>query len=357
MNILSRYLFKEFITYTAICELVFTGLYLIIHFFGRVDEFSEASLPTRVVISYFLYKVPIIFVHTLPVSTLIATIVVFSIMKKNNEITALKSGGIDILQLARPLLILGVFISTGLFLFSETIVPITSSKSYEIWRVKVRQKDPGRYFGRDQIWYKAQGAIYWIKRFDPKRGIMKRPCFYFFDDSFRLRQRIEAQQAVWKGNKWQAINGIIIKRTEEGYVSEIFQIMDLDIPERPEAFVQEELKPEELSYWQLKGFIQRIRAEGYDPTKYLVDLHIKIAFPFIVVIMILIGLPLTLKIQKGGAAVSVSAGIALAFLYLLVLGTCRALGFAGIFPPLLAAWLANGLFFFMGIYFLLRVPR
>ena len=158
-------------------------------------------------------------------------------------------------------------------------------------------------------------------------------------------------------NKWQAINGSIIKCTEEGYVSEIFQIMDLDIPERPEAFVQEELKPEELSYWQLKGFIQRIRAEGYDPTKYLVDLHIKIAFPFIVVIMILIGLPLTLKIQKGGAAVSVSAGIALAFLYLLVLGTCRALGFAGIFPPLLAAWLANGLFFFMGIYFLLRVPR
>ncbi len=357
MNIISRYLFNEFLRYAAICEILFTVLYLTIHFFGRVDEFSEASLPTHIVVSYFLYKIPTIIVHMCPISTLIATIVVFSIMKKNNEITALKSCGIDILQLARPLLVLAVFISAGLFFFSETVVPLTSSKSYEIWRVKVRKKDPGRYFGRHEIWYKAERGIYWIKKFDPKNGIMIRPSFYFFDDSFRLVRRVDSRRAIWKGDMWQAIDGFMLKRTKEGYMTERFQTLALDIPERPEAFAQEELKPEELSYWQLKAFVRRIRAEGYDPTKYLVDLHIKLAFPFIVVIMILIGMPLTLKIQKGGASVAIAAGIALSFLYLIILGTCRALGFAGIFPPLLAAWLTNGLFFFVGIYFLLTVPR
>ncbi len=357
MNIITKYLYKEFFRFTAICLLLFSSLYLIIHFFGRVDEFSEAKLPLEVVLSYFLYRLPSIVAQVLPVSVLISTIVLFSLMKKHNEIIALKASGVDLLQLARPMLLVAILVSIGLFLFSETVVPYASSKSYEIWRVKVRHKDPGRYFGRYQIWYKGHNAIYWIKKFDSKRGVMKNPSFYFFDDSFRLKRRIDAKAAHWKGANWRLRDGVILEISGQSYTPKRFETMDLVIPETPEDFMQEELKPQELSYWQLKKFAKRIKAEGYDPTRYLVDLHIKVAFPFIVFVMVLVGIPLCLKLQRGGTAVSVSAGIGLCFVYLLFLGSFRALGFAGIFPPLMAAWLANALFFFGGVYFLLTIPR
>ena len=54
---------------------------------------------------------------------------------------------------------------------------------------------------------------------------------------------------------------------------------------------------------------------------------------------------------------AVSIGIGLCFLYLLVMGIARTLGFAGIFPPVLSAWLANAVFLFLGIYLTIHANR
>jgi lipopolysaccharide export system permease protein len=58
-----------------------------------------------------------------------------------------------------------------------------------------------------------------------------------------------------------------------------------------------------------------------------------------------------------GTPVAVSIVIALCFIYLLVLGLSRTLGFAGVLPPILSAWLANSLFLFFGVYLLIQVNR
>ena len=80
------------------------------------------------------------------------------------------------------------------------------------------------------------------------------------------------------------------------------------------------------------------------------ELHIKIAFPFVILIMALIGIPVALWKKEMGTPVAVSIGISLCFAYLLVLGLSRSLGFAGILPPVLSAWLANSpLSFFRGL--------
>jgi len=112
-----------------------------------------------------------------------------------------------------------------------------------------------------------------------------------------------------------------------------------------------------MSYWHLKRFADRVRQEGYDATKYYVDLNIKVSFPFIIIVMVLIGIPIALGRKKSGVAVAVTLGIALCFLYLVVLGVSRSFGFSGLLPPLLSAWLANGIFFLLGIYLMTNVDR
>jgi len=72
---------------------------------------------------------------------------------------------------------------------------------------------------------------------------------------------------------------------------------------------------------------------------------------------VLIGTPIALGERKGGTALAVTLGIALCFLYLVVLGVSRSFGFSGFLPPILSAWLANGIFFLFGIYLMSNVDR
>ena len=134
-----------------------------------------------------------------------------------------------------------------------------------------------------------------------------------------------------------------------------FEIMDPGIPEGPDAFVRTVKRPEEMSYWQLKRYAERVSLEGYDATGYLVDMNIKLSFPVINVIMIIIGTVIALGVKKGGTAVSVSIGVIFCFLYLVTLGFTRALGISGVLPPSLSAWMANIIFLLFGSWSMIHM--
>jgi len=358
MGVLARYLIREFFKLLIICQLIFIAIYLMIDFAGGIDDFIKANSPKRVMFSYFAYKIPSIAVQMLPAATLTTIIIMFSLMKRNNEITSLKACGANVWKISQPVIITSLFLSIALFLFSEAIVPITSSKANNIWRIDVKKEKQGRFHGRNHIWHKGDNSIYWIKQFDNDKMIMREPTLYFFDSSFRLLKRIDAQSGIWKDGVWQIQNGITQDLEKDGsYNMSRFKQLDLRLPERPEDFVREEKEPEELGYQQLKRFAERLRAEGYDATMYFVDINIKIAFPFIILIMALIGIPVALWKKEMSTPVAVSLGIVLCFVYLLILGLSRTLGLAGILPPLLSAWLANSLFLFLGIYLMINVNR
>jgi lipopolysaccharide export system permease protein len=358
MNTLTKYFYKEFSKLLVVCLFILVSMFIMVDLIERVDNLIEANVPRNIMVSYFAYKLPFILVQMLPPATLIAVIIMFSLMKKNNEITALMTSGVNVLKFSRPVIIASIPLAIGLFIFSEIIVPFTSSKSNEIWRVHVNKQAPDRSYARDHVWYKGANAIYWIRHFDNKKMVMTDPILYFFDSSFRLVKRIDARLGIWRGDKWEFREGLLLQALDDGdYRSTPFERMDLKLPEAPGIFVREAKGPEEMSYWQLRRFANRVRQEGYDATRYFVDLNIKLSFPFIVLIMVLIGIPIALRQKKGGITVALASGVALCFMYLLVLGVSRSLGFAGFLPSILSAWLANGVFFFLGIYLMMNVNR
>ena len=355
MNVLDKYFCREFFKLLTLCLLVFVMIYHVISFVGGVDNFLESNVSMGRMFIYHLYETPFIVMQMLPPSSLIAVIIMFTLMKKNNEIIALKCAGLNLWRVSRPIIITALFLSIALFLFAEVIVPITSSKSRRIYRVEVDKKVPQYLSSRSHIWFKGADCIYWIGRFDNAKKVMENFTLYFFDPSFRLAKRIDGRQGIWKDGKWEIRDGIVLKAGASGdYSLNRFNRIDLTLPETPEVFIREEKKPEEMSYWQLKRFAQTLRTEGYDATRYFVDLNVKLSFPFIVLAMVLIGIPVGLWPVKGGTPMTVTLGVLLCFLYLLILGFSRSLALADVFPPILAAWLANILFFFLGIYFMLH---
>ncbi len=83
------------------------GIYLSVDFFENVDKFINAGLPVSRILLFFQLKLPLIAAQITPVGILLAVLITFGLMNKNNEIIALKSGGMSVYHFLRPILFLG----------------------------------------------------------------------------------------------------------------------------------------------------------------------------------------------------------------------------------------------------------
>ena len=92
MSIIDRYLFKEIFKHFFIVLAAAVGIYLVIDFFENIDKFMDAGLPVSRMIEFLQLKIPLIMVQITPVGILIAVLITFGLMNKNNEIIALKCG-------------------------------------------------------------------------------------------------------------------------------------------------------------------------------------------------------------------------------------------------------------------------
>ena len=359
MRILTRYMVSQFLKILAVCLSVFVAVYIIVDFLQKIDNLIEAGAPRAVMFSYFFYKTPYIVEQMLPSATLISVIVLLSIMRKHREITAMKACGLNLVGVFRGLVVVALLLSAGSFLFSEIVVQNANARTKEIWNYEVEKRDRGKYYyGYDQIWYRGEDRIYWIWSFDSETNVMDRPTFYFFDDDFRLHRKVNGFRGVWRDGAWVIQDGYEQVRQPDGdYRMRQFDTLRMELAETPETFVRPVKHPEEMGYWELERYASKVKLEGYDNTRYLVDMHIKLAYPFIILIMVLIGIPVPLIQARLRTPLAVSMGMGIGFLYMLTFGFSRSLGLSGVLPPVLAAWFSNLVFLLLGIYLVSLVER
>lgn len=101
--------------------------------------------------------------------------------------------------------------------------------------------------------------------------------------------------------------------------------------------------------------MKRVVEEGYDATTYTVDMHGKLAFPFICVIMALTGAATGMRaFVKTNLPAGIGIGVVICFFYWFVFGFSLSLGYAKILPPVVAAWVGNVLFLGLGAIYLIH---
>jgi lipopolysaccharide export system permease protein len=294
----------------------------------------------------------------IPVAMMISVIVVISLMKKNQEIMAMKACGLDVFRVFTPVIFISIILSIFSFILSDAIIPFTSSRQNTIWDVEIKKRDPAGLSGSTQIWYKSNNNIYWIEYFDAKTQTMRGPVFYFFNDQFALVKKIKGETGRWVNNKWEIEKAKIQTLAgENDYHFEKSDKVLIDIPETPEMFIKKIKKPEDMSYRQLKRQAEKVRAEGYDNTADLVNLYRKLAFPFITAVIALLAIPIGLWEKINAIPLSIAIGIAACFLLYLVMGFAGAIGLAGILPPFLSAWTANVLFALAGTNLIMNIKK
>ncbi len=357
MKLLDQYILREFMRFFIITFISFIALFLIVDFFEKMRMFLSNQASIFHIISYFVYSIPIIISYILPPSVLLATLMTFSAFSRYSEITALKANGINIYRMILPILIFAALAVVFLFYFSEFITPSATQKKTEIVKIEIQKKQKVGYFKQDEIWYRGENAIYNFKMFDIDRNILRGITINYLNPDFTMKTRIDAKEAEWKSNQWFFKNLLTTSFDKNGDpVLEWSKEKIIPIPEKPEDFKVMQKDVEKMGYFELKKYVKKIQSEGYDVTKYLVDLHGKIAFPFVIIIMVMIAVPFSLRSERsGGVMQSIGIGIFIGFSYWIAHAFFMSLGKSEVLPALLAAWSANILFSVAAVYLFYKV--
>lgn len=276
MGIIDRYILKEFLTVLCLCLFTSISLFLVVETFDKMRVFVAEGASFYQVVSYLLFKTPLVVQLMIPVSVLVATLISLGRLSQLSEVTAMRACGLSVLYLARPLIGMAVIISVLMFVGGETIVPWAHKRVEEIYNIDIKQKHLKGNFNKEHFWYRDKEQFYSIGFYDSRNATLRSVSLFVLDDEFRLRRRLDAYEAVWGGTPligW-VMKDVVETRWEEGGKFEIekFSQLPLLIDEEPSDFFNFQIKPESLSYFGLKSYIEKLSSEGVPATAYLVDL-------------------------------------------------------------------------------------
>ena len=360
MSLITRYVLRLFLTAITASLVAFVSIFFIVDLIEQLDRFLDRNVAPGYIALYYVYYLPYIFVLTIPVSLLLASLYTFGQLTRLGELTAMKASGLSLYRLLRPLLLVSAVVSACLFWAGEWLVPHTSMKRAEIKSEHVDMQGGEGLHVRHEVYLRGEGGrqIY-MRVFDGRSARGTGICVTEFRGG-SVSSVLTAESAVWMDGRWQLYNGVERRFRTGGGLSGFTSFAALepdDWSETPEDFLRGQKRPEEMSYGELAQLIQNVRRGGGDVQGYLVDLNLKIAFPSAGLIIVLLGGALASHLRRGGVAVGFALSIGICFVYWGLLRFAQAFGHAGMLPPMAAAWGANALFGLLALVLLVRAPK
>ncbi|KMP11309.1 hypothetical protein UR09_03660 [Candidatus Nitromaritima sp. SCGC AAA799-A02] len=341
MSLLKRYVLGKFVYSYLLSAAGLIGIFLVVDFFERVDEFVSRDLPISDLVYYYIYKIPYIAFYMAPQAVLLATVITLATLARNNEIVAMKACGIGVTGITLPIIGASLVIALLILASNEYLTPITNKKMNYIFFVKVRHKPTYGTIQREKIWLMAKdGAIWNINHFDPDEGKMEDVSIFYQFGGRSVQKRIDADEVVWTGERWEFLDGYVRTFRSVGLDTTVyFDKRTFPVAEKPENFKKMKVFSGELSLSEMYQKIKDLAAEGKDTTKNRVELQQRLSYPFISIVLALLSIPLSLRSSRhGGVLFCIGINMAMGFVFSFLYAMGISLGFGGVFSPVLAAW-------------------
>jgi lipopolysaccharide export system permease protein len=357
-SIVDRYISKEYLKFFLASLIIFSTLYFVVDMLSQVWSLKADSTTLW---AYFLYEIPKIVYQMTPVSCLMATIFTISFLSRSNELVALFSAGVSLARIALPILMVTSLIAICSFFISDKLVPIFTKKRNYIQYVEI-EKRPGQYYTvkTNKIWYKSKDLIYNIKTFNAEKALVQGLTIYYFDPAWRLVQLITAAEARFEGSNWLLNHGTVTLFAEENSfpLTQEFQEKKIVLDERPGDIQEIDIDSDIMTVRELRRYIRKNQESGLDTIRYEVAYHSKFSFAFVSFVMAFLGIPFSVSKDKSGSfALGVGVCLFFVFIYWTLVSIGMSLGSHGSLPPVVAAWLPNGIMLIVSIFFLLRLKK
>jgi lipopolysaccharide export system permease protein len=122
VKIISRYVLKEHVGPFVFALSALTSLLLLQYIARKFGDLVGRGLSWQVITEFMLLSIPFTIAMTLPMAVLVAVLFAFSRMASENEITALKAGGVSTRSLMRPALIASTLLAFVMLWFNDQVL-------------------------------------------------------------------------------------------------------------------------------------------------------------------------------------------------------------------------------------------
>lgn len=361
MTLLDRYFAARIITalFKTVVSLVliFVLIDMLTH---RRGDILKYDVPWHVVALYYASFIPQILCkfQMAALSMLIAALLVFGHAAQENEVTAALAGGISLRRLVRIPVLIAALLAAAVFAIEETAGAKANRTVEDI---------ENRYFSKSTqnkrlpvSWANLAGK--WtchVMKFNRAALTGENVLMHSIRDD--AIEQIQARRIFWdpEQNRWILEDGLwSIFDPNQEWQREGFRITQWPAPmvETPDELFALEESADAKNTAQLAADIRRAEHHGLPTGAPRTKYHAKFAQPVLCFIMIWLAIPFAIRLRRGGLAIGFGVSIAIALAYLILFRVTMGLGSVGRLSPLIAAWLANAVFFTLGLILFYRTP-
>ncbi len=365
-SIINRYLFREMLSPFCINIFFFLFVFLLTEILEITNMIVNYKVGISLIFWLLTYSMPYFLVFVIPMSVMMAILLTFLRMSSDNEIIALKSGGVSIIQLLPAVL---SFCLIGCLLTAFMIIHGLPWGRSSLKQLTVEIAQSGIDMGlKERTFNNAfDGVMLYVNKIDVKS---KDLIDVFIQDErnhdaavtvIAPKGRISAEPEKMLF-RLRLFNGTVNHADPEKKSASTmrFDTYDLTLDFR-ETIQKAGLGPKnekEMKLDELQAYIKKHAAEKN--VKYysgLIEYHKKFAIPFACFALGILAVPLGIQSKTARTSFGLGLGLFLFLFYYLLLSAGMVFGETGKYPPLIAMWVPNIVTGSIGIFLFIRTVK
>lgn len=159
----------------------------------HMPDLVGKGLPIGAIVELIVLSLAYMLVLAVPMSVLIATLIVFGKLAENRAYAVIKSAGVSFLQLAWPAILLGACVSGAMIYFNTEVLPEANFRTKVLWS-DIRQKKPGFLLQPGVFYDGIRRYSILVNDLDPVTNEMRDVTIFDYSDGTRRRAEIKARR-------------------------------------------------------------------------------------------------------------------------------------------------------------------
>ncbi|MGD8667722.1 MAG: LPS export ABC transporter permease LptF [Desulfobacterales bacterium] len=362
---INKYIFREFIPPFVVNVLFFTFIFLMAELIQITNWIVNYDINLFTILRMIIYQTPYFLIFVIPLSIMITILLTFLRLSSENEIMAMKSGGVSIYGLLAPVgafCLIGFVLTLFMTVYGQAwgrsalraLTLQVVSESIDIG-LKERTFDDSFdgvtiYVNEINLRNKNLVDVFIEDNRQPDRvNTVIAPRGMIFSDP----DNATAHLRLFNGSIHQTN---LNEKTAHAIQFDTYEI-SLDTKRSVARKKEKPKRPKEMSFDDLRHFVQTVDRKNGRYYSMLLELHRRLALPFGCFALGIIAVPLGVQSRSAKRSFGLVLGLFFFLCYYLLMSMGKVYGETGAYPPQIGMWLPNIIIGGLGVHFLIRTAN
>jgi lipopolysaccharide export system permease protein len=364
-SIINRYIFKEMISPFVISVVFFTFVFLMTKILDITNLIVNYRVDLSAVLWILIYSIPYFLEFVIPISIMLTVLLTFLRLSGDNEIVALKAGGMSIYELL-PSVFFFCFLGCLLTGFMSIYGLPWGRLSIKELTLKVAASGIDMGLKEKTFNESFKGVMLYINKIDLKD---KSLIDVFIED--KRSKNIVSTIIAPKGKLFSEPDKFVFHlRLYDGTINQValerkavhsvhFDTYDINLNlDKAVAVAKGKQKhKKEMSLAELHRFLKTTNRKDDRYYSILIEFHKKFSIPFACFAFGLLAVPLGMVSSPAKRSFGLGLGLIFVLLYYLLLSAGKVFGETGIYPPAIGMWVPNIVIGGIGVFVLVKTGK